>query len=83
MSADSAKVRATAFVVLGPSLGYGGPRIYGNAFLPAVYQGTAIGRAGVPAPGALAGAEAERMQKLLDVLEDLDDVQAVYHNAQL
>jgi len=32
---------------------------------------------------ALAGDAAERMQKLLDVLEDLDDVQAVYHNAEL
>jgi transcriptional/translational regulatory protein YebC/TACO1 len=31
----------------------------------------------------LAGADAERMQKLLDVLEDLDDVQDVYHNAEL
>ncbi len=31
----------------------------------------------------LAGADAARMQKLLDVLEDLDDVQAVYHNAEL
>jgi hypothetical protein len=38
-----------AFVVLTPSLGNGGPRNYGNAFLPAVYQGTTIGRAGVPA----------------------------------
>jgi hypothetical protein len=37
-----------AFVVLTPSLGNGGPRNYGNAFLPAVYQGTAIGRAGIP-----------------------------------
>jgi YebC/PmpR family DNA-binding regulatory protein len=27
--------------------------------------------------------DAERMQKLLDVIEDLDDVQAVYHNAEL
>jgi YebC/PmpR family DNA-binding regulatory protein len=27
--------------------------------------------------------EAERMQKLLDILEDLDDVQEVYHNAAL
>jgi transcriptional/translational regulatory protein YebC/TACO1 len=35
------------------------------------------------APVALANAEAERMQKLLDVIEDLDDVQAVYHNAEL
>ena len=32
---------------------------------------------------ALAGDDAARMQKLLDVLEDLDDVQAVYHNAEL
>jgi hypothetical protein len=38
-----------AFVVLAPSLGNGGPRNYGNAFLPAVYQGTTIGRAGIPA----------------------------------
>ena len=29
------------------------------------------------------GDDAERMQKLLDVLEDLDDVQNVYHNAAL
>ena len=31
----------------------------------------------------LEGEEATRMQKLLDILEDLDDVQAVYHNAAL
>ena len=31
----------------------------------------------------LAGEDAARMQKLLDVLEDLDDTQAVYHNAAL
>jgi transcriptional/translational regulatory protein YebC/TACO1 len=31
----------------------------------------------------LAGDDAARMQKLLDVLEDLDDVQEVYHNAEL
>jgi YebC/PmpR family DNA-binding regulatory protein len=29
----------------------------------------------------LAGEDAARMQKLLDVIEDLDDVQDVYHNA--
>jgi YebC/PmpR family DNA-binding regulatory protein len=29
----------------------------------------------------LAGDDAERMQKLLDVIEDLDDVQDLYHNA--
>ena len=31
----------------------------------------------------LAGDDAARMQKLLDVVEDLDDVQEVYHNASL
>ncbi|WP_374661085.1 YebC/PmpR family DNA-binding transcriptional regulator [Inhella sp.] len=32
---------------------------------------------------ALAGEDAQRMQKLLDVIEDLDDVQNVFHNAEL
>ncbi|XAH21063.1 YebC/PmpR family DNA-binding transcriptional regulator [Xylophilus sp. GW821-FHT01B05] len=31
----------------------------------------------------IVGEDAAKMQKLLDVLEDLDDVQAVYHNAAL
>ncbi len=31
----------------------------------------------------LAGEDAERMQKLLDVIEDLEDTQAVFHNAEL
>jgi hypothetical protein len=41
-----------AFVSLSPAMANGGPRNYGNAFLPAVYQGTAIGRAGMPATEA-------------------------------
>jgi YebC/PmpR family DNA-binding regulatory protein len=32
---------------------------------------------------ALEGEDAQRMQKLLDVIEDLDDVQDVFHNAEL
>ncbi|WP_029000260.1 YebC/PmpR family DNA-binding transcriptional regulator [Azohydromonas australica] len=31
----------------------------------------------------LTGEDAQRMQKLLDVLEDLDDTQAVFHNAEI
>jgi len=31
----------------------------------------------------LAGEDAQRMQKLIDVIEDLDDVQALYHNAEI
>lgn len=38
-----------AFVSLCPAMGNGGPRNYGSAFLPPVFQGTAIGRAGIPA----------------------------------
>ncbi len=34
-------------------------------------------------PIELAGEDAERMQKLLDMIEDLDDVQDVFHNAEL
>ena len=32
---------------------------------------------------ALSGEDAQRMQKLLDVIEDLDDVQDVFHNAEI
>ena len=34
-------------------------------------------------PIELTGEDAQRMQKLLDVIEELDDVQGVYHNAEL
>ena len=34
-------------------------------------------------PIEVTGEDATRMQKLLDVIEDLDDVQDVYHNALL
>jgi transcriptional/translational regulatory protein YebC/TACO1 len=32
---------------------------------------------------SLKGEESSKMQKLLDILEDLDDVQNVFHNAEL
>ncbi|ARU05050.1 YebC/PmpR family DNA-binding transcriptional regulator [Comamonas serinivorans] len=32
---------------------------------------------------ALSGEDAQKMQRLLDMIEDLDDVQEVYHNAEL
>ena len=35
-----------AFVTISPSAGKGGPRNYGDAFLPSIHQGTAVGRAG-------------------------------------
>jgi hypothetical protein len=36
-------------MTISPSLGNGGPRNYGNGFLPAVFQGTPVGRSGQPA----------------------------------
>ncbi len=40
------------FVSICPAIANGGPRNFGTAFLPPVYQGTAIGRAGIPAAEA-------------------------------
>jgi hypothetical protein len=40
------------FVTLSPTMANGGPRNYGSGFLPTVYQGTAIGRAGQKAAEA-------------------------------
>ena len=48
-------------------------------FKPAMAEVTMRAENTIP----LAGDDAERMQKLLDVIEDLDDVQDVFHNAEL
>lgn len=36
-----------SFITIGPPRGHGGARNYGSAFLPAAYQGTAIGHSGM------------------------------------
>ena len=36
------------FISIAPSTGNGGPRNHGNAFLPAVFQGTSVGSVGSP-----------------------------------
>ena len=36
------------FITLNPSASKGGPRNYSNGFLPTIYQGTVVGRAGMP-----------------------------------
>src|SRR5687767_8333324 len=55
------------FVSVAPSAGNGGARNYGSAFLPAVYQGTPVGRAGGPASEAtirnLSGGLSEKDQQ--------------------
>ncbi len=40
------------FITICPSMGNGGPRNWSNAFLPSTFQGTPIGRAGIPAAEA-------------------------------
>lgn len=66
-----------SFVTISPSLGNGGPRNYGSAFLPPVYQGTAIGRAGVPAQEATIGnlrspRSPEQARRQFDLLRELN-----------
>jgi hypothetical protein len=74
-----------AFVVLTPSMGNGGPRNYGSAFLPAVFQGTAIGRAGIPAKDSrirhLFNRErsADAQQNQFDLVQSLNRTQASNH----
>ena len=77
----SANENLPAFISLCPTMGNGGPRNYGNAFLPAKYQGTAIGRAGIPARDAKicnlvnpASSPAEQQQQY-DLIQSLNQAQ--------
>jgi hypothetical protein len=72
------------FVSIAPSAGNGGPRNYGSAFLPAVYQGTAVGKAGGPASDLiirnLAGAGGEGAQRRqFDLLQQFNAEQLRNH----
>src|SRR5688572_26971026 len=66
------------FVTIAPSLGNGGTRNFGNAFLPALYQGTAIGTAGMDAKElrlrnlANAGGNTREARRRLDLLQALN-----------
>jgi hypothetical protein len=66
------------FVTICPTRGHGGVLNYGNAFLPAAYQGTAIGSAGTPASSAtirnIANKELPRdlQRRQLDFLQSLN-----------
>lgn len=66
------------FVTICPTRGHGGAINFGNAFLPATYQGTAIGSANTPASSArirhLTSEErtSEQQRKQLDLLQTLN-----------
>lgn len=70
------------FVTINPSASKGGPRNYSNAFLPTVFQGTAIGRAGQPAAKATirnitnAITSDQRQRQQLSFLQQLNHAQA-------
>lgn len=73
------------FVSIGASSGNGGPRNYGNAFLPAVYQGTALGKAGGPASEATirnlvnANADSATQRQQFELLQSLNAEQLRQH----
>jgi hypothetical protein len=69
------------FVTIQPSMGNGGPRNFSNAFLPAAFQGTAVGRAGAAAKDAKIlnltnrlVAERDRKEQFA-LLRELNDIQ--------
>jgi hypothetical protein len=69
------------FVTIAPSGGNGGARNYGNAFLPAVYQGAPIGKAGAPLPTAPiknlinTSLPREQQQRQFDLLREINAAQ--------
>lgn len=80
-----------AFVTLSPPLSNGGPRNYGTAFLPPVFQGTALGRAGQPATEAtiknlrnplLTSAQQQRQFDFLRSINNEQLVQTGGHDAE-
>lgn len=82
-----------AFVTICPTLGHGGVQNWSSAFLPAAYQGTPIGNAGMPAEKAaishIKAADGPDLQRLqLDLLKSMNREQmehfgAANHDPQL
>ncbi len=80
-----------AFVSIAPSVGNGGPRNYGSAFLPAKYQGTSIGMASteasnlqmenLTAPDAPWGSSREQQRRQLDFIQSLNREQLARRTA--
>jgi len=74
------------FVSISPSAGNGGPRNYGSAFLPAAYQGTALGKAGASASEATIRNltnprwDASTQRRQLDLLRTINAEQLARHS---
>lgn len=73
------------FVTLQPSMGNGGPRNFGNAFLPAVYQGMPVGRAGVSSTEAQIRnltnpkLKSEEQRRQFEALREINAIQKKSH----
>lgn len=87
------------FVTIAPSAGNGGARNYGSAFLPPLYQGTAIGKAGGPASDLIlrnlgGNASPEAQRRHFDLVQSMNaeqlrkrpgdaEMEAVIHSYEL
>ena len=78
-----------AFITIAPNIGGdgGSVQLYGNAFLPAVYQGTALGNSATGAQGATIGylndaslGEASKRRQL-DLIQDMNRSHLERHHA--
>jgi hypothetical protein len=71
------------FVTIAPSAGNGGQRNFGSAFLPPIYQGTAIGKAGGPASDLiirnLAGDASGEARRSFDLIQKMNAEQLRQH----
>ena len=74
------------FITICPTAAKGGPRNYANAFLPTTFQGTAIGRAGVPVKDAgirhltNGQLDASEQQRRFELLQAFNRQQARRHS---
>ncbi len=70
------------FITINPADSKGGPRNYSNAFLPAVHQGTVIGRAGQPASDARFGNIGNGQLTRAEQVKQFELLQALNHSQQ-
>ena len=77
----SANQNVPGFVTINPSASKGGPRNYSNAFLPTIFQGTAVGRAGQPVAKSkirnlTSSQNSSRQQRQFELLQSLNRIQS-------
>lgn len=80
-----------SFITISPPRGHGGAQNYGNAFLPAKHQGTAIGSAEIPISQAKISnlsnpsLDAESQRQQLELLQSINQqhLQAVQHDQKI